>query len=91
MLHSMAHWQKTVHGYSGLRPTLHYELFRQLRLFPDETSLERLTAMGVDYVVVHIELYPPGEWPVVEERLRQFEKVLKLVYSDETARVYAIS
>ena len=28
MLHSMAHWQKTVHGYSGLRPPLHYELFR---------------------------------------------------------------
>jgi hypothetical protein len=40
--------------------------------------------------VVHIDLYPPGEWLVVEERLRQFEKVLKLVYSDETARVYAI-
>ena len=27
---------------------------------------------------------------MVEERLRQFEDVLKLVYSDETARVYAI-
>ena len=91
MLHSMAHWQKTVHGYSGLRPALHYELFRQLRLFPDEATLARLTALGVDYVVVHIDLYPPGEWPVVEGRLRQFANVLKLVYSDETARVYAIS
>ena len=91
MLHSMAHWQRTVHGYSGLRPTLHYELFRQLRVFPDEISLARLSALGVDYVVVHIDLYPPGEWPAVDERLRQFEKVLKLVYSDETARVYAIS
>jgi hypothetical protein len=91
MLHSMAHWQKTVHGYSGLRPALHYELFRQLRLFPDETTLAQLTALGVDYVVVHIDLYPPGEWPVVEGRLRQFDKVLKLVYSDETARVYAIN
>jgi hypothetical protein len=91
MLHSMAHWQKTVHGYSGLRPALHYELFRQLRLFPDETTLARLSALGVDYVVVHIDLYPPGEWPVVEGRLQQFDKVLKLVYSDETARIYAIS
>jgi len=90
MLHSMAHWQKTVHGYSGLRPALHYELFRQLRLFPDGTSLARLTALGVDYVVVHIDLYPPGEWPVIEERLQQFDKAMKLVYSDETARVYAI-
>jgi hypothetical protein len=91
MLHSLAHWQKTVHGYSGLRPTLHYELFRQLRVFPDEISLARLSALGVDYVVVHIDLYPPGEWPAVDERLRQFEKRLRLVYSDETARVYAVS
>jgi hypothetical protein len=91
MLHSMAHWQKTVHGYSGLRPTLHYELFRQLRLFPDAQIIARLTALGVDYAVVHIDLYPPGEWPAVEERLRQFQDVLKLVYSTETARVYAIN
>jgi hypothetical protein len=91
MLHSMAHWQKTVHGYSGLRPTLHYELFRQLRVFPDEASIARLTALGVNYAVVHIDLYPAGEWRAVEERLRQFENVLKLVYSTDTARVYAIN
>ena len=90
MLHSMAHWQKTVHGYSGLRPPLHFELFRQLRLFPDEASVARLRALGVDYAVVHVDLYPPGEWPVVEERLRQFEGELKLVYSDDSARVYAV-
>jgi hypothetical protein len=91
MLHSMAHWQKTVHGYSGLRPPLHYELFRQLRLFPDDATITRLAALGVDYAVVHVDLYPAGEWPAVEERLRRYEDVLKLVYSDETARVYAIS
>jgi hypothetical protein len=91
MLHSMAHWQKTVHGYSGLRPPLHYELFRQLRLFPDDATITRLAALGVDYAVVHLDLYPAGEWPMVEERLRRYEDVLKLVYSDETARVYAIS
>jgi hypothetical protein len=91
MLHSMAHWQKTVHGYSGLRPTLHYELFRQLRVFPDEVSIARLTALGVDYAVVHIDLYAPGEWSAVEARLRQFENVLRLVYSSDSARVYAIN
>jgi hypothetical protein len=91
MLHSMAHWQKTVHGYSGLRPPMHYELFRQLRLFPDDATITRLAALGVDYAVVHLDLYPAGEWPRVEERLRQYEDVLKLVYSDESSRVYAIS
>jgi len=87
----MAHWQKTVHGYSGLRPTLHYELFRQLRLFPDEASIAGLTAVGINYAVVHIDLYPAREWPAVEDRLRHFQHVLKLVYSTETARVYAIN
>jgi hypothetical protein len=90
MLHSMTHWQKTVHGYSGLRPPLHYELFRRLRLFPDAASLSTLAELKVDYAVVHIDLYPPGEWPSIEARLPDFQDVLKLVYSDETSRVYAI-
>ncbi len=90
MLHSMAHWQKTVHGYSGLRPPLHADLFRELRVFPDETSIERLRALGVDYAVVHTNLYPAGEWAAVEERLRRFERILKLEYEDATARIYSI-
>ena len=31
MLHSMAHWQKTVHGFSGIRPALHDELYSATR------------------------------------------------------------
>jgi hypothetical protein len=92
MLHSMAHWQKTVHGYSGLRPPLHAELFRHLRVFPDADSISRLQALGVDYAVVHTDLYPPGEWPKVEEQLRRFAHVLKLEHVDETGgRVYSIN
>jgi hypothetical protein len=90
MLHSMAHWQKTVHGYSGLRPPLHAELFRQLRTFPDAPSLARLKELGVDYVVVHLDLYQSGEWLAVSERLRQFEGELTLEYEDAAARVYSL-
>jgi hypothetical protein len=90
MLHSMAHWQKTVHGYSGLRPPLHSDLFRQLRLFPDARSVAQLKELGVDYAVVHVDLYPPGEWPAVDGRLRQLEESLTLEYADETSRVYSI-
>ena len=70
MLHSTAHWQKTVEGYSGLRPPLHALLYRQLRDFPDEASLDTLTQIGVNYIVVHTDLYPPAEWAAVETRIR---------------------
>jgi hypothetical protein len=91
MLHSMAHWQKTVHGYSGHRPQLHIELYWQLRLFPDEQSLKALEQLGVDYVVVHTELYPEGEWPGIEERLRSFGDRLKFEQEAGTGRVYSLT
>ena len=90
MLHSMAHWQKTVHGYSGFRPPRHELLFRQLRNFPDEESLEHLRRLGVRYVVVHEDYYQPTDWPVVEERLRRFEDGLRLEHQDGAGRVYSL-
>ena len=47
MLHSMAHWQKTVHGYSGWLPALHERLYDLLRSFPDVESVDALRSMGV--------------------------------------------
>jgi hypothetical protein len=91
MLHSTAHWQKTVHGYSGLRPPLHSELYAQLRSFPDDASVARLKSLGVDYVVVHTDLYPAGEWPAVDGRLRDFSGVLRLEHVDGAGRVYSLN
>jgi hypothetical protein len=91
MLHSMAHWQKTVHGYSGHRPALHVELYDLLRGFPDDASVGRLEAIGVDYVVVHRDLYPEGAWPAVDARLGDMSARLRLVHEDERGRVYALS
>lgn len=90
MLHSTAHWQKTVEGYSGLRPPRHALLYRQLREFPDEVSLDALSALGVNYVVVHTDLYPPAEWPAVDARIRSFATRLELVDSEGAGRVYVL-
>jgi hypothetical protein len=91
MLHSRAHWQRTVHGYSGMRPELHETLFRQLVRFPDVESLDALQNLGVTYVVVHIDqYYEPGEWSEVEKRLRDYSSRLTLEYEDRTARVYSL-
>ena len=91
MLHSMAHWQKTVHGYSGMRPPLHEVLFREMRRFPDEASIAHLLQLGVTYVVVHPDMYPAEDWKVVEGRLDQPDRRLVLKYSGPGGRVYALS
>jgi len=90
MLHATAHWQRTVHGYSGGQPRLHDGLYDVLRGFPDRESLARLAAVGVDYVVVHPGLYEPGEWPAVRDRLPAFAEQLALVYEADGDRVYRL-
>jgi hypothetical protein len=88
MLHSMAHWQKTVHGYSGIRRPFHAQLYDDLTTFPSATSLESLRASGVTYVVVHTEDYG-ARWPGVEEQIAK-TSALKLEHVDGTGRVYSL-
>jgi hypothetical protein len=90
MLHSTAHWQRTVEGYSGLRPPLHTQLYEQLATFPDEPSIRALGDLGVTYVIIHTELYAPGEWATVEQRLSQFQDRLTLAHVEGDGRAYAV-
>ena len=91
MMHSMAHWQRTVAGYGGIRPAFHKDLDRLLQVFPNEASVRRLVEIGITYVVVHIDLYDPAVWPEVDARLRSYDgSWLKLEYSDPVGRVYSI-
>jgi hypothetical protein len=90
MIHSTAHYQKTVHGYSGWRTLFHSDLYAQMDSFPDERSVTSLSNIGVTYVVVHGDLYPPGEWDKVQERLRQFSSRLRLEHADGHGRVYSL-
>jgi hypothetical protein len=90
MLHSTVHWQKTVHGYSGWLPATHGALYEKLRRFPDEQSLEHLQQLGVTYVIVHTEWFPPDEWTRFEQRVRSFDARLKLEYMDAAGRVYSL-
>ncbi len=90
MLHSMAHWQKTIHGHSGIEPAGHTSLYARLLDFPSDDSLAALSGAGVEYVVVHPSLYPPGEWPAVAERLTQFPERLILRHEEGLDRVYSL-
>jgi PA14 domain len=91
MIHSSAHWQKTVHGYSGWRTDRARQLFAEMQAFPDDTSLGSLEALGVTYVVVHSDLYPPEEWKRVEERIRGYGSRLRFVHAEGAGRVYQLN
>jgi hypothetical protein len=90
MLHSMAHWQRTIHGHSGLRTPLHEELYDTLRGFPDEASLAALARLRVSYLIVHGGIYTAEEWPTVEERLARYAGRLRLVHERGADRVYVL-
>jgi hypothetical protein len=90
MLHSTAHWQRTVNGYTGFRPPLHEQLYPVIRRFPSTRSLEALTRLGVNYVVVHGERYREGQWPAVEEAIAKMQDWLTLIHADGRGRVYAL-
>jgi hypothetical protein len=61
-----------------------------MQFFPDETSVASLFDVGVTYIVVHTDLYPPGEWSRVEERLREFSSRLRLEHVEGAGRVYSV-
>jgi len=90
MLHSTAHWQKTVHGYSGFRSERTQALLTELAEFPSEEGLQHLSELGVTDLVVHADLFPPGDWPVVEQRIAGFSGWLTLRHVEGAGRVYAL-
>ena len=90
MLHSMAHWQKTVHGYSGMRPPLSSDLYQEMASFPDTTSLAHLSSLGVTQVIIHTDYYEPGEWALVEKRLTDYTNWLSLEHTEGGGRAYAL-
>jgi hypothetical protein len=89
MLHSMGHWQKTIHGYSGFEPAGHTRLYDRMRRFPDVDAVEALRTLAVDYVVVHLDRLPPESSPALLERLQRASE-LELQFQDEGSRVYRL-
>ena len=59
MLHSTAHWQKTVHGTAALRPPRTSSSIPSSHSFRDDGSIAALAGLGVRYVVIHRLPRPP--------------------------------
>ena len=90
MLHSTAHWQKTIHGYSGAEPPGYAELSLAMMFFPDERSLEAMADMGVTHVVVHPDLYPDDERDAAMARIDAGSDWLRPAYYGRDGRVYRL-
>ena len=82
ILHSMAHWQKTVHGYSGLLPQFSDELYSAIAHFPDDASIRRLREVGVTFVVVHDSR--------IAAQVPAFPQ-LKLEHEESDGRIYRLT
>jgi hypothetical protein len=70
MLHTLAHFQPTVLGYSGVEPADYRPLYNSLIDFPNDDAITRLRARGVTWVVVHMEHYPASVRATIDARLR---------------------
>jgi hypothetical protein len=90
MVHSTAHFQKTVMGFTGVLPPDHAELYDQMSHFPDEASLRHLAAFHVTYVVVHGDDYSPEDYAALERGLRAFGAWLTRIHAIGKDAVYAL-
>jgi hypothetical protein len=90
MLHSMAHWQPILEGYSGVYPPDYPELYWPLTRFPDEASLRMLARIGVTYAVVHVDRIPDSERTGFDAAVRRWAPDLTLEHEEPGGRIYAI-
>ena len=88
MLHATAHWQKTIHGYSGIRQPRHHQLYVDLTAFPDSKSVNSLRDVGVTYVIVHTQEYGI-RWRTIEEQILKVP-ALRLEHVEGEGRVYRL-
>ncbi len=61
MFFSTVHWKPIVFGRTSFYPPLTGYLAWEMRGFPDSDSIALLEGLGVERVVVHPNLWPPGE------------------------------
>ncbi len=90
MIHGAAHWQPMVNGYSSLVPPFHMKLYAELHEFPTERGLAELERMGVNYIVVHTDMYQPDRWAEKENAIAAFGRRIRLARVEGEGRAYEL-
>jgi hypothetical protein len=58
----VGHWHPLVNGYSGYYPPQYVETVVRTEHFPDDRSFAQLRHLGVRYIIVHRDFYPPDQY-----------------------------
>ena len=90
MIHGAAHWQPMVNGYSSLVPPFHMKLYAELHEFPTERGLAELERIGVNYIVVHTDMYQPDRWAEKENAIAAFGRRIRLARVEGEGRAYEL-
>jgi hypothetical protein len=90
MLATTSYWKPLVNGYSGHKPANFDQTVRRMNNFPASETIEALRALGVRYVVVHVNDYRS------KDRVRKLitdaarNSSLRLVAATDEHRLYRI-
>lgn len=90
MLHTTAHWHKTVHGFSGVLPDTHQRLYEAMAVFPSDDALTRMKALGVTHVVYHADFTDPAVISATHAQFAPWQHALKFVHQEADGRVYEV-
>ena len=90
MIHATSHWQPLVNGYSSLVPPFHTKLYAELHEFPTASGLAELERLGVNYVIVHTDMYQPDRWAEKAADIAAFGARIRLLRVEGEGRAYAI-
>lgn len=90
MLHSTVHWQKTVHGFSGVLPDAHQKLYEAMSIFPSQEALDRMRGFGVTYVVYHADMTNPEVVAAIDAQFAPWAHALELMHTEADGRIYKI-
>jgi hypothetical protein len=86
------HWQPLANGYSGHYAQPYLELLDALVNFPDERSSAAMALTGIERVILHGELFRPGEYARMVSALESHRDYHLLTTTTDhmgEARVYA--
>ena len=86
------HWQPLANGYSGHYTKAYLELLNALVGFPDERSSDAMALTGIQRVILHRELFRPGEYARIVRALDGRQDYHLLTTTTDhmgEARVYA--
>lgn len=78
---STCHWKPIYNGYSGYTPPKYGRWGKTISGFPDRNSLNKLDELEINFVVLHLDLYPAEVRPVLLESI-QTKKRLEIIFQD---------